>query len=83
MASALASEVEARRQAEDALHEQLERVRIQQEQIEALSTPVIEVGEGVLAVPLVGPVQPERLTALLERVLSEVVRYERTACCSI
>ncbi|MCY1061903.1 STAS domain-containing protein [Nannocystis sp. SCPEA4] len=74
MAARLEAAVSARAAAEAALHEQLEHVHRQRAEIEALSSPVIEVGEGALVVPLIGALQPERMGTAIERVLSEVTR---------
>nr|WP_263430354.1 HAMP domain-containing protein [Nannocystis pusilla] len=74
MAGRLEAAVSARAAAEAALHEQLEHVHRQRAEIEALSSPVIEVGEGALVVPLIGALQPERMGTAIERVLCEVTR---------
>lgn len=74
MTARLESEREARRAAESALRDQLALVQLQRQQIDALSAPVLEVGDGVLAVPLIGALGRERAAGLVERVLSEVTR---------
>lgn len=72
-------ERERRHTAEAALRDQLELVRHQQAQIDALTAPVIEVGDGVLAVPLIGALARERTAALVDRVLTEVTRVRARA----
>jgi anti-anti-sigma regulatory factor len=74
MAASLAAEVEARAAAERALRDHLAIAERQREELAALSAPVIEVGEGVLAVPLVGSVEEDRARHLTARVLSDVAR---------
>lgn len=58
----LEREIEERRRAEDLL-------RRKQEEIRALSTPLIEVGEGVLAAPIIGVLDEVRAGDLMERLL--------------
>lgn len=74
MAVGLATERAGRHAAEQALRAQLTLVQRQQAEIEALSAPVIEVGDGVLAVPLIGALERERTAGLVDRVLTEVTR---------
>lgn len=42
--------------------------------VEALSSPVLEVGQGVLAMPLIGPIDPERAAQATSRLLDELSR---------
>jgi anti-anti-sigma regulatory factor len=74
MAASLLTEVEARAAAERELREHIALVERQRGELAALSAPVIEVGEGVLAVPLVGSVQADRAAHLTSRVLADVAR---------
>ncbi len=52
----------------------LETIRQQQRAIQELSTPLIEVWDNVLAVPLVGVIDSQRANNLIERLLAEVSR---------
>jgi rsbT co-antagonist protein RsbR len=49
----------------------VERLRLT---LDALSTPVIEMADGVLALPIIGVVDTQRAAAISERVLTEVAR---------
>jgi rsbT co-antagonist protein RsbR len=49
----------------------VERLRLT---LDALSTPVIEVADGVLALPLIGIVDTQRSATMTERLLAEVTR---------
>ncbi|NUP06513.1 MAG: STAS domain-containing protein [Polyangiaceae bacterium] len=53
----------------------LERLRMT---LDALSTPVLEVGPGILAVPVIGIVDTQRGAAMSEKILGEVVRTQAT-----
>lgn len=50
------------------------RVREQQEAIRALSTPIIAVWEGVLALPVIGAVDEARAVQMMEQLLAEIAR---------
>ncbi|EYF00215.1 PAS domain-containing protein [Chondromyces apiculatus] len=56
------------------LRQQLALLTQQQETIRALTTPVLQVWEGVLALPLVGYVDQVRAEGLMDMLLDEVVR---------
>jgi rsbT co-antagonist protein RsbR len=68
--SELALLVEAK---ERDLDEQARTIASQREMMNKLASPVIRVWEGVLVVPLIGELDPERADAVRERVLAEVV----------
>jgi rsbT co-antagonist protein RsbR len=62
------------------LQRRSEQIRLQQDElVRALSTPIIVVGPGVLALPIIGTVEAERaqnmIEATLERVVHERARY--------
>lgn len=61
-----------RRQAE-ALQEQVEIIRRQQLAIQELSTPVLQLWDGVLALPIIGIVDSRRTAEMMERLLDEIV----------
>lgn len=67
-------DITANRRAEAELRARLELIEQQQQMIKDLATPIIEVWEGVLTVPLMGAVDGDRTTELMERMLSEVAR---------
>jgi predicted ATPase/GAF domain-containing protein len=68
-----------RRRAEDALRDNLELVAQQEDAIRSLSTPIIEVWDGVLAMPLFGAIDERRaaqmMTVLLDAVVDRQCRY--------
>jgi anti-anti-sigma factor len=70
----LARENAERRQADEARREQLEIIEQQQEAIRALSTPIIEVWDGVLTLPLFGAIDGRRAVQIREALLDAVVR---------
>ncbi|HEU4412111.1 MAG TPA: STAS domain-containing protein [Polyangiaceae bacterium] len=55
------------------LRESLEQVARKEREIRALAAPILDVGDGVLAVPLLGTLDAPRTAALTERLLPEVV----------
>ena len=71
MAAAVATQREATEKAQLAseLDRQLAVIRAQHQQILELSAPILEIGEGVIAVPLVGALDDARTAALTERLL--------------
>ena len=74
MAAALAAQREA--DAKAALASELDRqlavIRAQHQQILELSAPILELGEGVIGVPLVGALDDARTAALTERLLQTI-----------
>ncbi|WP_437932389.1 AAA family ATPase [Sorangium sp. So ce291] len=63
-----------RKRAEEALRQQLELIGRQQEAIRLLSTPIIEVWEGVLTMPVFGIVDSQRAAQMMDALLEAVVR---------
>ncbi len=59
---------------EHELHAKLELIEEQQRVITELSTPIIQVWDKVLTLPLLGVVNSERVIAMMENLLAEVVR---------
>jgi anti-anti-sigma regulatory factor len=51
-------------------------LRVHEEVIRSLSTPIIQAWEGVLALPIVGSLNRERAAQLMERLLEEIVRTQ-------
>jgi PAS domain S-box-containing protein len=49
-------------------------MRKQQEQMRAMSTPIIQAWEGVLVLPVIGALESDRATLIMERLLSEITR---------
>ncbi|WP_272417444.1 STAS domain-containing protein [Polyangium jinanense] len=66
-------EVEERSLAERELREKLELIARQEEAIRVLSTPIIEVWDGVLTVPLFGVVDARRAAEMMERLLDAIM----------
>jgi len=68
-----------RRRVEDVLRENMELIAQQEDAILSLSTPIIEVWQGVLAMPLFGAIDERRaaqmMTVLLDAVSSQHCRY--------
>jgi anti-anti-sigma regulatory factor len=57
------------------VNEQLNlQLQEQLHEIEELSTPVIQVWQGVLVAPLVGALHPQRMNQLMSRLLDDIVR---------
>ncbi|WP_437512562.1 PAS domain-containing protein [Sorangium sp. So ce1099] len=73
MAGGLVDITEQKR-AEAVLKERLEIIEQQQHAIRALSTPIIEVWEGVLTMPVFGALDGPRSQQMMEVLLEEVVR---------
>lgn len=67
-------DITASRRVEAELRARIEQIEAQQQIIRDLATPIIEIWDGVLTVPLMGSVDSERTTELMERTLAEVVR---------
>lgn len=55
-----------------AMNEQLATIQRQNQQIVALSAPLLDVWQGVLAVPLIGNLDQLRMAEIMERLLSSV-----------
>lgn len=55
------------------MREKLDIIARQQAAIQALSTPIIQVWEGVLAVPVVGAVDGERTSRMMEKLLETII----------
>ncbi|MDI3282427.1 AAA family ATPase [Polyangium sp. 15x6] len=70
-------DVTERKEAEATLREKLRIIEEQQAAIRSLSTPIIEVWEGVLTVPVLGSVDEKRAAEMMNVMLEAVTR---TAC---
>ena len=55
------------------MQEKLDIIARQQAAIQALSSPIIQVWEGVLAVPVVGAVDGERTSRMMEKLLETII----------
>lgn len=75
----VAENVTERSQAQRHNEEQLALIRSQQSAIAALTSPIIEVWQGVLVVPLIGSLDGDQAGRLLERLLAEVVNRQSRA----
>jgi len=56
-----------------------EKIKAQKEELEVLSTPVIDIWEGVLTVPVLGVLDSERASRISEALLTEIVEKRATA----
>lgn len=63
----MAYEIQERRAAEEAL-------RTQREALMAVSTPIIQVWDGVIAVPIIGSIDAGRASQMMDRLLAEISR---------
>ncbi|MBA3548182.1 MAG: STAS domain-containing protein [Nannocystis sp.] len=75
----LRAEVEERRRVEDDLRGKLELIERQAEDIQAMSTPILQIWSGVLAVPVVGRLDSERASRLMEALLGAIVERRARA----
>jgi anti-anti-sigma factor len=76
-------DVTAQVQQQQAFEATRQEVQVQQAEIESqratireLSTPIIQVWEGILTVPLVGAIDSQRATSILENLLAAIVHYQ-------
>ncbi|MCC6557541.1 MAG: AAA family ATPase [Polyangiaceae bacterium] len=67
-------DVTERKEAERVLKEKLSIIEMQQEAIQRLSTPIMQVWEGVLTMPVLGAVDERRAEQMMSVVLDEVAR---------
>lgn len=75
----VAENVTERSQAQRHIEDQLALIQSQQSAIAALTSPIIEVWQGVLVVPLIGALDGDRAGRLLEHLLAEVVNRQSRA----
>lgn len=71
--TAIERDVTERTRSEQVLADRLAVIEQQQATIQAMSTPILEVGEGVLALPIVGVVDTRRAAAITESLLQAIV----------
>lgn len=67
-------DITEQRKREDELHAQLEVIARQDSAIRVLSTPIIQVWDNILTLPLLGIIDAARAAQIMERLLSEVGR---------
>lgn len=65
-------DITARKQTEASLHDQVRAVELQRQAILSLSSPIIEVWDGVLALPVVGAVDGDRALHMTRLLLERV-----------
>lgn len=70
----LTEEVRERKQTERTLLEKLEIIRRQEESIRAMSTPILRLWEGILALPVIGLVDSARAAQMMESLLDAIVQ---------
>jgi rsbT co-antagonist protein RsbR len=71
-------EVEERDRTERELRDKLDLIARQEEAIKALETPIIEVWEGVLTLPLMGTLDSQRAALTMERLLAAITEKGAT-----
>lgn len=59
---------------EEALRAQLALIEAQQRAIRALSTPILQLWDGIITLPLIGTIDAERAAQIMDSLLAEVVR---------
>jgi anti-anti-sigma regulatory factor len=69
----IASLGDALNRALESIQEQMSTIRSQQLTIEELSTPILEVWDDILVLPIIGVVDSRRAVEIMERLLSEIV----------
>lgn len=74
MLEKLKREVNERERTAAELSEKLALIHRQEEALRTLSVPIVQVWDGVLTVPLMGSLDPERAASMMERLLAEIVR---------
>lgn len=68
----LKGEIAERERTEQELREKLELIRQQEAALRALSTPILQVWEGVITVPVMGGLDSQRAFGLMERLLQAI-----------
>lgn len=71
---ALKREIQEREAAQESLLEKLEIIRAQEEAIRSLSTPILQLWEGIVVLPVIGLVDSMRAAQMLEDLLGTIVR---------
>lgn len=69
----LKTEIQERKQIEQ---DKLDLIRKQQEIIKQMATPIIQVWEGILTVPVIGILSGERVSEMMDQLLREIVRTQ-------
>ena len=67
-------EIQEREHAQQSLVEKLEIIRAQEAAIRSLSTPILQLWEGIVVLPVIGLVDSVRATQMLEDLLATIVR---------
>lgn len=70
----LKQEMQERERTSADLREKLQVIERQEESLRSLSVPIVQVWDGVLTVPLMGSLDGQRATEMMERLLAEIVR---------
>ncbi len=71
---ALKREIQEREAAQESLLEKLEIIRAQEEAIRSLSTPILQLWDGIVVLPVIGLVDSMRAAQMLEDLLGTIVR---------
>ncbi len=67
-------EIQEREHAQQSLVEKLEIIREQEDAIRSLSTPILQLWEGIVVLPVIGSVDSMRAAQMLEDLLGTIVR---------
>jgi rsbT co-antagonist protein RsbR len=70
----LTLDISEQKKAEEELRVRLQQIERQQDVIGKLSTPIIQVWEGVVALPMIGVVDSQRTADVMQALLDEIVR---------
>src|SRR6185503_2828894 len=70
----LTQEIQDRRQVEQELRVNLDIIQRQEAAIRAMSTPILELWEGVLTMPVIGRVDSGRAAQMMEQLLVEITQ---------
>jgi rsbT co-antagonist protein RsbR len=70
----LKQEIQEREAAQQSLLEKLEIIRSQEEAIRSLSTPILQLWDGIVVLPVIGLVDSMRAAQMLEDLLGTIVR---------
>jgi rsbT co-antagonist protein RsbR len=72
----LLREVQERTTMEQNLRSKLDIIRQQEEAIRAMSTPILQLWEGVLTMPVIGVVDTNRAAQMMENLLQEITKTQ-------
>lgn len=74
----VARDISDLKRAEQQVRDQLELITRQQTAIRSMSTPIIQLWDDIITLPLVGAMTSERAAEIMDRLLTEIVRLRAT-----